>query len=236
MSIFKFKQFEICQDKTGMKVGTDGVLLGAWADCFAAKNILDVGSGTGLISIMLAQRNAVASIQAIEIEYDAYLQSVENANASRWKERIEVKHCSFQDFYKQCTSTFDLIVSNPPFFENSQKSDVEKRNLARHTHTLSFDELIYFSAKLLSNNGLLSVIIPYDSQLKFIHLASTSGLFLTRKTLIKPNLLKKPKRVLLEFSKQKEQFIENELTIELSRHVYTPEYIELTRDFYLKME
>ncbi len=232
---FKFKQFDICHDKTGMKVGTDGVLLGAWANCSAAQSILDIGAGTGLISIMLAQRNAVASIHAIEIEKEAFLQSVENVKASKWSDRIEIKHCSLQNFDSEIVSGFDLIVSNPPFFENSQKSEIEKRNLARHTQTLTFAELIGFSEKLLSNCGLLSVIIPFDSLTYFIDLATESKLFLVRKTLVKPNLYKKPKRVLLEFSKQNAQLIDTELTIELSRHVYTSQYIELTKDFYLKM-
>ncbi len=235
MSIFKFKQFEICQNKTAMKVGTDGVLLGAWANCKSAKTILDIGSGTGLISIMMAQRNASASIVALEIEDDAYLQSVENAKASKWSSRIEIKHTSLQEFQKNTILLFDLIVSNPPFFENSQKSNSEKRNLARHTQTLTFTDLISCSANLLNTKGLFSVIIPFDSFQQFISLASENQLHLVRKTLIKPNLNKKPKRVLLEFSKSHANLTENELTIELSRHFYTPQYIELTKDFYLKM-
>lgn len=233
--MFKFKQFCIKQDQTAMKVGTDGVLIGAWANCTNTYTILDVGSGTGLISIMLAQRNANAKITGLEIERDAFMQSLENVEASNWSDRIKIMHTSLQDFSEQNTDKFDLIVSNPPFFENSEKATGNKRNLARHTDSLSFEILISLAEKSLAEKGKFSVIIPMDSSTKFIFLANENNLFLNRKTIIKPNYKKPAKRILLEFSRIKKQILEKELTIEIERHIYTKDYIDLTKEFYLKM-
>lgn len=232
---FKFKQFSIKQDKTAMKVGTDGVLIGAWANCSNAQKILDIGSGTGLISIMLAQRNENAEITGIEIEKDAFWQSLENVEASPWSDRIEIKHKSLQAFAEKTNKKFDLIISNPPFFENSEKAAGVKRNLARHTDSLPFKTLVQLSKKLLRSEGILSVIVPINKKKEFELFANLSDLFLKRETVVKPNITKTPKRVLLEFTSYIGNSEANFLIIEIERHIYTQEYINLTKDFYLKM-
>ena len=151
MKPFIFKQFKIQQDNTAMKVGTDGVLLGAWADSENATNILDIGTGTGLIALMLAQRNLKANITAIEIDEQASLQASENFNNSPWEIRLSIKNLKLQDFVVE--EKFDLIVSNPPFFNNTFQANSSERNIARQTETLSFNELLKNTASLLSENG-----------------------------------------------------------------------------------
>lgn len=233
--MFRFKQFDIIQDQTAMKVGTDGVLLGAWVDCSQAQKILDVGAGTGLIAIMLAQQNPKAQITGIEIEENAYRQSLQNVNLCRWKDRIVIINNSYQEFYKEKTEAgFDLIVSNPPFYDNSHSAESEKRTLARHTSSLSFEVLITISSKLLHTKGLFSVIIPTNEKENFIRLAKENSLYLKRITTIFPNFEKLSKRTLLEFSKEKNKPKYDELTIEISRHNYTEKYKKLTKEFYLK--
>ncbi len=231
---FKFKQFQLLQDKTAMKVGTDGVLLGAWANCSRKKQILDIGAGTGLISIMLAQRSE-ANIFAVEIEENAYKQAVENINACRWKERIQIFHTSFQQFASKTTKKFDLIVCNPPFFTNSLKANTENRTLARHNHSLPFAELIAGVSNILAENACFCLIIPSDLETKIQTIAQKNGLFCAEKLNVKPTPTKPPKRVLMNFSHKKNPTKNNFLTIEIGkRHEYSHEYMELTKDFYLK--
>jgi len=233
MSIFKFKQFEIAQNKSAMKVGTDGVLIGAWTACNKATNILDIGCGTGLISLMLAQRNDAAVITGIEIEENAFLQSQDNFNNSKWSQRLSIIHTSLQVY--QSNTKFDLIVSNPPFFSSSTKSVDSERNLARNTHTLPFKYLIEKSKALLDKNGKFIVIIPFDSKTKFCDLANNNNLFLNKICFIKGNISSPIKRIMMEFSFAKSELIKEELTIEIDRNQYTKEYISLCKDFYLKM-
>lgn len=230
---FAFKQFTIYHDRCAMKVGTDGVLLGAWTDVSSSKNVLDIGTGTGLISLMIAQRNDASSIVAIDIDDAAASQAKENVSASPWKERITVINqdiCLYQPSMR-----FDTIVSNPPFFIDSLKCPDGQRNTARHTDTLPIQSLLRKGGELLSNDGAFSIIIPYDQSEEIIRLAEGEGLYLVRHTQVvtRPGL--PPKRSLLTFRKTKEECKNDELTIELDRHVYTDEYIALTKDFYLKM-
>lgn len=217
-----------------MKVGTDGVLLGAWTDVENANSILDIGTGTGLIALMLAQR-CEAKISAIEIDKDAFLQAHGNIENSKWKNRISVENLSLQEFGKRENQKFDLIVCNPPFFEyNSQILD-EKRNIARQKSTLSFEELISESVKLLTKNGKICLILPFDELENIQKIALENELFLNKILKIKPLETKAFKRIMLEFGFQKTEFQEKILVIETDkRHFYTPEYIELTKDFYLK--
>ncbi len=232
--MFQFKQFAIQQSECAMKVGTDGVLLGAWTDINGAKNILDVGSGTGLISIMLAQRNSESKITGIEIDKKAVEQSKENAKNSPWGERIQFVEGNFCHY--KFEQKFDLIVSNPPYFVNSLKNPNKERQTARHTDTLSPQELISVSAKLLNENGRLCVIYPILEGEKLIELAQEFRLFCTRKTIVFPRADLPPKRLLLEFSFKNSKQEENTLFIEKEqRHDYTDEYVALTKDFYLKM-
>ncbi len=230
---FRFKQFTIHQEKTAMKVGTDGVLLGAWADINRAARILDVGTGTGLIAIMMAQRSG-AEIHAIESEKKAYQQARENINNCPWADRIYLKHISFQEYVSQFNCYFDLVVSNPPYFINSSSTPKEDRNQARHNKTLPHHDLIRGSLKILKADGRLSVIMPYSEGHSFIKLAGESGLYCTKKTYVKPTPGKRPKRLLLEFGRYQRDLIENQLTIEKGgRHNFTEEYKALTTAFYL---
>jgi tRNA1Val (adenine37-N6)-methyltransferase len=232
---FSFKQFVIKQDRSAMKVGVDGVMLGAWADVASASNILDIGTGTGLIAIMLAQRNHAASIDAVEIERQSYEQAVENVNNCKWKERINVICEKFQDFAQTTRKRYDLIVSNPPYFIASLQSPEIKRTVARHSVQLTQDDLITGINKLLTDKGKFAVIFPYIEANIFIAKAAVQNIFCNKKTSVKPNPGKPVKRIMLEFSRIKQPLAENIICIETGkRHDYSAEYISLTKDFYLK--
>jgi len=233
MSDFKFKQFEVAQDKSAMKIGTDGVLLGSWSDLENSRNILDIGCGTGLICLMAAQRNQSTLITGIELEVNAFKQATENCKKSKWSNRISIIYSSLQSF--NSSSKFDLIISNPPFFSGSTKSEYSERNLARNTHTLPFKCLIEKSKALLEKNGKFIVIIPIASKTKFCDLANNNNLFLNKICFVKGNISSPIKRIMMEFSFAKSELIKEELTIEVDRHQYTKEYISLCKDFYLKM-
>ena len=231
MSVFKFKKFSIIQEKSAMKVGTDGVLIGCWVTCEKASNILDIGCGTGLITLMLAQRNLNSNITGIEIDKIASQEAQENICNSDWEERIKIKNTSLQQFIPQ--SKFDLIVSNPPYFPQNKSQQI--RDIARHTNTLSFEELICNAAKLLASKGIFSVIIPKNSEEYFCKIASANKLYRNRVCYVKGNETSEVKRVMMEFSFIKSVAITEHLTIERSRHNYTDKYIQLCRGFYLKM-
>jgi tRNA1Val (adenine37-N6)-methyltransferase len=231
MSVFKFKEFSIIQEKSAMKVGTDGVLLGCWVACEKANNILDIGCGTGLITLMLGQRNLNSNVTGIEIDEIASQEAQENISNSDWQERIEIEHISLQKFKPQ--TQFDLIISNPPFFAENKAKD--RRATARHTNTLSFEELILNVANLLSPKGIFGVIIPKDSEAYFCKIATTHNLHCNRVCNVKGNETVAVKRVMLEFSFLETEPITEHLTIETARHNYTSKYIQLCKDFYLKM-
>ncbi len=235
---FKFKQFEIRQDKCAMKVGTDGVLIGAWANVKGAKSILDIGSGTGLIALMLAQRSPNAKITAIDIDQAAFLQAKENVENSKWHNRIFVYHASLQDFASNNPEKFDLIVSNPPYFSNAFKPENLARAKARHTDTLTFNDFFYSANLMLNDGGKISLIIPDDSKLEVLNQALNHFFIACKICKVYPNPEKPVKRLMLEFRKfeyHKEALITEELLIESGqRHQYSEKYIELTKDFYLK--
>lgn len=218
-----------------MKVGTDGVLLGSWVDVSEAENILDIGAGTGVISIMLAQRsNRNTKITGIEIEKNAAEEATENAQNSMWSERITILNQSLQQFQQNCMEQFDLIVSNPPFFSNSQKSRCEYLAMAKHNHLLPLPELVEKSFKLMSPNGKFAVILPVSEAEKIIRVTEIEGLFLYRITEVRPNNLKPPHRYLLEFGKNPGPAEKEILPIHTSEgNDFTEKYKELTRDFYL---
>ncbi|MEE4197513.1 MAG: tRNA1(Val) (adenine(37)-N6)-methyltransferase [Bacteroidales bacterium] len=230
---FKFKQFVVYQERCAMKVGTDGVLLGAWAGVENANRILDVGTGTGLIALMLAQRSN-ASIDALEIDARACAQALENINHSPWAERIHVIHQSFQDFSEKNAAKYDLIVSNPPYFQNSLTTPDARRTQARHNTDLQLDDLIGGTLQCLAPTGTLSLILPYLEGNLLIAGAAEKGLYCVRKTNVLPKPGRKPKRLLLEFQRNKKPLFEQNLVIEVSkRHQYSDDYKALTRDFYL---
>ena len=234
--IFKFKRFTIHQDNCAMKVGTDGVLLGAWTSVnHHPFSVLDIGAGNGLLSLMLAQRTEASLIEAIEIYENAYEQCVENFENSPWKDRLFCYHASLLEFVDEVDDKFDTIICNPPFYQENFKTDSESRNLARFQDAMPFEHLIYAATQLLSEKGVFSVIIPKIEEEHFIQLTNISGLFLNRKTTVKGQPNSNPKRILLEFSFQQKEMILDDLVIEITRHKYTQEYIDLTKDFYLKM-
>ncbi|WP_285649709.1 tRNA1(Val) (adenine(37)-N6)-methyltransferase [Allomuricauda sp. NBRC 101325] len=233
---FKFKQFTIHQNQCAMKVGTDGVLLGAWASLdHQPYSILDIGAGTGLIALQMAQRSHAELIDAIELDDDAYEQCVANFEASPWGDRLFCYHAGFDEFVDEMDEEYDLIVSNPPFYAEEVGSGDEARDKARQNSSLPFEELVYGVSKLLSADGHFAVIIPHKEELDFMELCSNVGLYPNRITRVKGNPDADFKRSLLEFSRKKGEVKEDELTIEHGRHEYTKEYIELTQAFYLKM-
>ena len=230
---FAFKQFKINQDKCAMKVGTDAVLLGSWVNASNAKTILDIGTGTGIIALMLAQKSG-ARIDAIDIDMNAYIQATENVNHCDWKDRIEVHHISLQQFAKESDHKYDLIVSNPPYFIDSSKASEESRTNARHTDQLPFNELLDGVLKLLNPTGKFYVILPTKESEQFREEAEKHKLFLTKLTRVITRTDKPEKRLMLRFEFIQRAFSESSITIEKDeRHSYTDEYKELTKDYYL---
>ncbi|SHG96992.1 tRNA1(Val) (adenine(37)-N6)-methyltransferase [Winogradskyella jejuensis] len=233
---FKFKQFEIKQDCCAMKIGTDSVLLGAWASVehhpFA---ILDIGAGTGILSLMLAQRTNAQLIEAIEIDTNAYEQCTDNFENSPWSDRLFCYHASLLEYTEEVDDKYDSIVCNPPFYSEDYKTENASRDLARFQDAMPFEHLVYAVSKLLSENGLFSVVIPFNEEKRFIELASKFNLFPSRILHVKGDSHSNIKRSLIEFSFQKRELSISELIIENGRHNYTEDYINLTKDFYLKM-
>lgn len=230
---FAFKQFKIVQDKCAMKVGTDAVLLGSWVNASNAKTILDIGTGTGIIALMLAQKSP-ARIDAIDIDLNAFIQATENVNDCSWKDRIEVHHISLQQFAKESDHKYDLIVSNPPYFIDSSKASEESRTNARHTDQLPFKDLLDGVLKLLNPNGKFYVILPTKESELFREDAEKNKLFLTKVTRVITRTDKPEKRLLMRFEFIQRAFSEDSITIEKDeRHSYTDEYKELTKDYYL---
>jgi tRNA1Val (adenine37-N6)-methyltransferase len=235
--MFSFKKFTVNQDRCAMKIGTDGVLLGAWTPLDNNPfSILDIGTGTGIIALMLSQRSNAQQIDALEIDENAYEQAVDNFENSPWSDRLFCFHAGLDEFVEEPEDEYDLIVSNPPFYTEDYKSENEQRDLARFTDAMPFEELIEAAALLLSENGIFSVIIPFKEEDKFIALAKEYELYPLKITRVKGTPASDIKRSLLAFVRDENTAIlTDELIIETARHIYTPEYIELTKDFYLKM-
>ena len=232
---FSFKQFTVYHDQCAMKVGIDGVLLGAWTTATQTESILDIGTGTGLIALMLAQRSS-AQIDAIDIDRNAIQQANENISNSPWSNRIHAEKISLQLFAEKSKMRFDLIISNPPYFINSTKTPSEVRTNARHTDTLTHEELIKNSLGLLKPTGRICIILPVNEGFRCLALALEIGLYCSKKCTVFPKPNSAPKRLLLELSVQPSAEIETELTIESNeRHHYSPEFTLLAKDFYLKL-
>ena len=235
--MFSFKEFTVQQDKCAMKIGTDGVLLGAW--CPVDNNpfsVLDIGAGTGILSLMLAQRSHAEQIDALEIDEDAYEQCVENFENSPWSDRLFCFHAGLDEFVDEPEDEYDLIISNPPFYSENYKTDDSQRDLARFQDALPFEELVEAADLLLSENGIFAVIIPYKEEERFIDLCAQVELFPVKVTRVKGTYTTPIVRSLLAFKRYELSVLTaDELVIEISRHEYTDEYIELTKDFYLKM-
>ncbi len=231
--IFKFKQFEVLQEQSAMKVGTDGVLLGAWAPISQARNILDIGTGTGLIALMCAQRQPKVQITALEIEKKAAQEAQYNFEQSPWPNRLHLYHTDFVTFSHQ--EKFDVIISNPPFFDETIWSPKTPRNMARHTQNLNLAVLIKKSRRLLSTTGEINLILPARKKESLELILNENKLYIKQLCLIRGRSESKIKRILVNISQKKVKTLTTELIIEKQRHIYTDAYIKLTRDFYLKM-
>jgi tRNA1Val (adenine37-N6)-methyltransferase len=231
---FFFKQFTIHQDKCAMKVGTDAVLLGAWVDPKNAGRILDIGTGTGIIALMLAQKCS-AQIDTIDLDENSCIQARENVDNCPWRERINVIHTSLQHFSEDPTHRYDLVVTNPPYFEHSTKASEEKRTVARHTDLLSFRDLLECVLKLLEPKGKFCMIAPFKEGEHFREMAEQKKLYLTKLMRVRTRADKtQDKRLMMQFEFERKSFSESSIVIEKDeRHTYTEEYKELTRDYYL---
>jgi len=229
MKPFHFKQFSILQDKNVFRVGTDGVLLGALVSCEAASKVLEVGTGTGLISLMTAQRNPRAKILALDINEKAVELAGHNFSNSLFRDRLRVKLFDFKNYISE--EKFDLILSNPPYFEQMDSSP--KDVLARQQVELNFEQLIQNSSTLLAENGLFSVIIPKSSEAFFIEKCADFALKLRRRVILRGTPQAEAKRCVLEFSFCEGKSQEEELVLEVSPRCYSHEYLQLTRDFHV---
>ncbi len=220
-----------------MKVGTDGVLLGAWSDATEADNILDIGSGTGLIAIMLAQRATTATIHAVEIDEEACSQATENMKASPWADRLSCFHASIQDFAKQSRQKYDLIVSNPPFFSGGTFSHSQDKNSVRHTIKLPHGDLLTAVRSLLAPHGKFCMILPHMEGLRFKEMANNYGIYCTKIVEVLPKLDKPIERLLLQFELNVKPLEKSELVIHNGNDTndWSDGYRQLTGDYYLKL-
>lgn len=231
---FHFKKFSVRHDRSGMKVGTDGALLGAWTDVRQITQVLDIGTGTGVIALMLAQRASESvTVDAVEIDDQTYADAQENIAASPWHDRVHLHHTAIQNFNPK--TKFDLIVTNPPYFQKSYKPPTAQRETARHTEHLTFDEILNIAEKLLTPNGRLNLILPYTEGLQFIDLANHKGLYCTRKWIFRTRENKPVERFLLEFRWDKKDLDEGEILLYSSGEDWSGGYKELMREFYLKI-
>ncbi|WP_322551438.1 tRNA1(Val) (adenine(37)-N6)-methyltransferase [Flavobacterium psychraquaticum] len=235
--MFKFKQFAVNQDRCAMKIGTDAVLLGAWCPIDNnPKSILDIGAGTGILALMLAQRTNADQIDALEIDEEAYEQCVENFEASAWADKLFCYHAGLDEFVDEPEDEYDLIISNPPFYSEDFKTENEQRDLARFQDAMPFEDLIEAADLLLSENGLFAVVIPYKEEDRFIDLCAEYELYPVKATRVKGSHKTPIVRTLLAFKRfELSVLTADELVVEINRHEYTDDYINLTQDFYLKM-
>ena len=231
--IFRFKQFAVVNDRTAMKVGTDGVLLGAWCPVDGAQRVLDVGTGCGVIALMVAQRNSIAMIDAIDIDHDSIDEAAFNFCHSPWGERLNAIEGDFNEL--QANERYDLIVSNPPYFTNGVLPTGDSRTTARHTASLSYRQLIEGASRLMAADGILAFISPTDAEGDIVEAATFASLPVRQMTHVIPVEGAEAKRTLWLLSQRDMPYREDTLTIAHSDGTFTREYIELTQAFYLKM-
>lgn len=232
---FRFKQFIVQQNNAAMRVGTDGVLLGAWAHINNDNKILDIGTGTGVIALMLAQRS-MAHIDAIDIDAGACSDATNNFSNSPWAHRLQLIQSDIKNFANNTSAQYDHIVCNPPYFENAVKPHNLSKKNARHTDSLPFELLLKSVSVLLKKAGKFSVIVPANSEKKMKSIAADYKLFSSKTVRIKPKPSHKEIRVLMEFTHNATHCNISTLTIETQiHHTYTPEFIDLTKSFYLQL-
>jgi tRNA1Val (adenine37-N6)-methyltransferase len=233
---FRFKQFTVRQSLSAMKVGVDSVLLGAWADVSAANSVLDVGTGTGLLALMLAQRldKPEIRIDAVDIDANASMEARQNIAESSWNAQINVYCDDFINFSCRTTRVYDLIISNPPYFTQSMKPSCHSRHLARHNDSLPFDSLLVGVKKLLAPKGKMAVILPLREAQLFAEQATLYGLSVCRRLYVRSVPSKPPYRLLLELSGEKSPTNEQYFNIHTNTQGFSDEYKELTKAFYLK--
>ncbi len=232
MKPFHFKQFKIYHEQS-FKVGTDGVLLGTWVNISGRQSVLDIGTGSGLIPLVIAQRTDKTTVIGVEIDELSFIEATKNVQASPWANRVSIINETIQLFAEKEEPKFDLVVSNPPYFINSLKSTNKKKNTARHTDSLSFEELLDATLKLLTTDGKLALVLPKTAGGLFITLAKQKGLYLTRLTEVRSKKDKPVERFLMEFSLKEKVLEQDELVIQFEkRNDYTPAYTALTKDFY----
>ncbi|HEY5744740.1 MAG TPA: methyltransferase [Chryseolinea sp.] len=233
---FQFKQFEVQHDRSTMKVGTDAVLLGAWAHVANANRILDIGTGSGIIALMAAQRTAPSTqIDAVEMEGQDAAQAADNFSASPWSERLHIHITPIQEFTPLPPSVYDVILTNPPYFINSQEPPNKRRHEARHTVTLDHAALLAAAGRLLHPQGTFNVVLPYTEGLQFIALAQEHGFFCSRQYSFRTREGKPIERWLLEFSRKERATETGEILLYREKLEWSDSYVELTRDFYLKL-
>ena len=232
---FHFRQFTVHQEKCAMKVGTDAVLLGSWIKTGNANKILDIGTGSGIIALMLAQKS-VAEINAIDIDVNAFQQAHENFMISPWFDRLKSIHQSLQDFSFKHEGKYDLIVTNPPYFHHASKPVEESRINARHSELLTFDELVDGVRKLLNPEGRFIVILPCKEGMEFLDKAQRKELFCHHLLRIKTKADKNEKRLIMEFGFHFGILTEEEIIIQEEDGSFTQDYIDLTRDYYIQLK
>lgn len=231
-SYFQFKKFIIHQDKTAMKVCTDACLFGAYLSKYlSAERVLDIGAGTGLLDLMYMQNNLTAELTTIEIEEDAYRQATENFEKTDWKNNITIENIALQQYKPE--KKFDLILSNPPFFDNDLKSAMNARNTAMHSTQLSLDDIFYFARKHTEEYGKLALLIPFHRTEETEKIAANNSFFLTEKILVKQTTKHGYFRSILIFSRQQSELTITEIAIKNDENQYTPDFVALLKDYYL---
>lgn len=232
--VFQFKQFAVAQEHCSMKVGTDGIILGAWANIDQVESVLDIGTGSGLIALMLAQRST-ARVHAVEVDELAWKQASENFNNAPWRDRLEAFHTPVQDYARSYRGAYDLIVSNPPFFSGGVFSSKEERANVRHTIKLPNGDLLSAARNLLEVDGKFCVILPVIEGLRFKEMAKNYGLYCNRLTEVFPKADKKANRLLMQFEKTQKELVEDQFVIWADEGQYSERQIALTKEFYLHL-
>lgn len=238
MSVFHFKKFDIVNERSAMKVNTDGVLLGARVElCSGWREVLDIGTGTGTIALMAAQRLSGLGltdfrITGIDIDEPSASEAGANFAASPWAERLEALNCPLEQFRKSDTRKFDLILSNPPYFDDSLNNPDGRKNEARHSVSLSYREILSFAQEALSEDGRVALVLPAEEEQRLLREGRSLSLFPRRITSVRTTTRKAPKRIIVEFGRGRCECEKSVLTIQ-SEGGYTEEYLSLTRDFYL---